>query len=257
MGARVFLEGITKGAVEVQSGACSFPTIDSQGNPVVLETKGRGILFKEATSTIVLLSNLLYAGCNVHFEKGRESYQQYGGTITCPDGTVIVMTYDGGIWQLPTLIKQRAVTTHHFQYLSTVKSLKDLISDDNPYKALLDVAFDVELMRESVFPSDLKTVEEVDTKVMQLLHDKWGHLSNSKMEQIVRYYQRKGFPPGFLKALKHFNCKACALCNRASVYKHTKLVQKKIVNNKLQKTATLKSTGKAEILQALLEMELT
>mmetsp|Transcript_13208 Transcript_13208/g.31021 ORF Transcript_13208/g.31021 Transcript_13208/m.31021 type:complete len:127 (-) Transcript_13208:337-717(-) len=39
--------------------------------------------------------------------------------------------------------------------LSTVKSLKATISDSNPYKALLDLAEEVEPKRESAFPSDL------------------------------------------------------------------------------------------------------
>eukprot|EP00961_Rhodomonas_salina_P168822 2275003-Rhodomonas_salina.1 len=40
---------------------------------------------------------------------------------------------------------------------------------------------------------------------MQMIHDKWGHPSNTKMERIVRYYKCRGFPPGFLRALHHFN----------------------------------------------------
>eukprot|EP00961_Rhodomonas_salina_P267658 3616483-Rhodomonas_salina.1 len=40
------------------------------------------------------------------------------------------------------------------------------------------------------------------------------------MEQIVRFYKRKGFPPGFLKALKRFRCKVCAVAKAGCVYKH-------------------------------------
>eukprot|EP00961_Rhodomonas_salina_P063146 848464-Rhodomonas_salina.1 len=239
MESNVFLEGITEGAVEVQCSVCRFLTVDSAGNPVLLETKGRGILFKQATSTIVSLSNLLSAGCSVHFEQGQPSDQQYGGTITCPDGT-------------------KAEAVHHENYLSTVKSLKAKISDANPYtEALLDMAEEVEPKRESVFPSNLKAVEEVDQKMMQVIHDKWGHPSNSKMERIVQYYKRtrKGFPPCFLKALRKFKCKSCAMAKSARVYKKTKRMKLKMANNKRRKNH---SSCKAKTVeQVLLENELT
>eukprot|EP00961_Rhodomonas_salina_P121495 1635437-Rhodomonas_salina.3 len=92
---------------------------------------------------------------------------------------------------------------------------------------------------------------------MQLIHDRWGHPSNSKMEQIVRYYKRKGFPPGFLAALKKFKCKICAMCKDARVYKHTKHVQEKIANNKAQRKAQTSRSASKNVVQALLDHEVT
>eukprot|EP00961_Rhodomonas_salina_P103746 1395544-Rhodomonas_salina.1 len=73
----VFLEGISCSTTEVPRAECSFPTTDHLGNPIVLETKGQGIYYKEATSKIVLLSALLSAGCAVHFEQGRQGYHDH------------------------------------------------------------------------------------------------------------------------------------------------------------------------------------
>eukprot|EP00961_Rhodomonas_salina_P269436 3640345-Rhodomonas_salina.1 len=77
----VLLEGISRGTAEVQRAECSFPTTDAQGNPVVLATTGPCIYYKEATSKIVSLSALLSASCAVHFEQGRHTDHEYGGTI--------------------------------------------------------------------------------------------------------------------------------------------------------------------------------
>eukprot|EP00961_Rhodomonas_salina_P090402 1216435-Rhodomonas_salina.1 len=73
---------------------------------------------------------------------------------------------------------------------------------------------------------------------MQLIHDKWGHPSTSKMERIVWYYKCCGFPKGFLAALKKFKCKVCSLCKSTSIYKHTKQMKEKMVHNKRRKTST-------------------
>eukprot|EP00961_Rhodomonas_salina_P283546 3832262-Rhodomonas_salina.1 len=89
--------------------------------------------------------------------------------------------------------------------------MKEQVSDNNQYKELLDLAAEAEPKRESTALADVSALEEVDQCIMQRIHNRWGHPSNSKMEQIVRFYKRKGFPPGFLKALKHFCCKVCAV----------------------------------------------
>eukprot|EP00961_Rhodomonas_salina_P151991 2046140-Rhodomonas_salina.4 len=57
----VFLEGINRGAMEVPAAACSFPTIDGvHCRPVVLTTKGKGILHTKATSKVISLGGLLH-----------------------------------------------------------------------------------------------------------------------------------------------------------------------------------------------------
>eukprot|EP00961_Rhodomonas_salina_P166241 2240089-Rhodomonas_salina.1 len=83
------------------------------------------------------------------------------------------------------------------------------IPASNPFHVLLDLATDIEPVRESTTPADMERVTDVNQRIMQLLHDHWSHPSNSKMERIVRYYTGKmlGFPPGFLKELKNFKCK--------------------------------------------------
>eukprot|EP00961_Rhodomonas_salina_P046789 627810-Rhodomonas_salina.1 len=151
--------------------------------------KGQGIYYKEATSKIVSLSALLSAGCAVHFEQGLQGYHEYGGTITLPDGTMIIMTYTSGTWSLPTLTKQKAAKLHHSTYLSVSKSLQATISDSNQYRALLEHVYNSEPLQTSVLPADISTVKEINVKIMQLLHDRWGHPSNYKMEMIFRYYQ--------------------------------------------------------------------
>eukprot|EP00961_Rhodomonas_salina_P129889 1749457-Rhodomonas_salina.1 len=140
MGPGLFLEGAVPGAVEVQLATCSFPTIDAHGNPIVLETQGCGIYYKDATSKIVSLDNLLKAKCKVHFELGQHGDRQYGRTITLPDGTVIVMIYAKGTWCLPTLTRRKAADLHHDRYIATVNCMKEKVLDSNPYKELLDLA---------------------------------------------------------------------------------------------------------------------
>jgi len=54
-----------------------------------------------------------------------------------------------------------------------------------------------------------------DETIMQALHDKWCHSSNSKFVQIYRAQNRVGFPTNFLALLNHFRCKVCALCKGA------------------------------------------
>eukprot|EP00961_Rhodomonas_salina_P111065 1494447-Rhodomonas_salina.1 len=154
----VLLEGISRGTAEVQRAECSFPTIDTQGNPVVLSGNDGPL-----------------TSCAVHFEQGRHTDHEYCGTITLPDGTVIVMTYASGVWSLPTLTKHKAAKLHHWTYLSVIKSLQATISEKNPYKALLDLAYNSEQLRESALPANIAAVKEIDERIMQLLHDRWGH----------------------------------------------------------------------------------
>eukprot|EP00961_Rhodomonas_salina_P080292 1080045-Rhodomonas_salina.1 len=86
------------------------------------------------------------------------------------------------------------------------------VSVDNPYSALLKLATSIKPVRASTNQSNMKKVAMVTQHIMQLLHDRWSHPLNSKMETIMQYYKTCGFPPGFLAELKHFKCKACTLC---------------------------------------------
>eukprot|EP00961_Rhodomonas_salina_P093569 1258992-Rhodomonas_salina.2 len=73
------------------------------------------------------------------------------------------------------------------------------------------------------------------------------------MKLIVHYYKHRGFPKGFLAALKKFKCKVCAVCKSASVYKHTKRMKEKMVHNKRRKTSTggpKKPTMEKEVLES-------
>eukprot|EP00961_Rhodomonas_salina_P018144 243994-Rhodomonas_salina.2 len=52
---KVYLDGIIHGTTAVPQALCRFPTVDSNWNPIILETKGQGILFPNATSKVVAL----------------------------------------------------------------------------------------------------------------------------------------------------------------------------------------------------------
>eukprot|EP00961_Rhodomonas_salina_P223187 3018182-Rhodomonas_salina.1 len=139
--------------------------------------------------------------------QGKKDNHQYGGTITLPDGTVIVMIYHKGIWRLPMLTRQKAAALHQQSHIRSIKSSKSPVLNMNPYSTLLKLAYEVEPVRESTTPANIECMEEVDKKLMQLIQNKWGHPSNSKMERIVLYYKCHGFLKGFLAALKKFKCK--------------------------------------------------
>jgi len=49
-----------------------------------------------------------------------------------------------------------------------------------------------------------------DKTMIQALHDKWGHPSDSKFVQIYRAQNRVGFPINFLVLLNRFRCKVFA-----------------------------------------------
>eukprot|EP00961_Rhodomonas_salina_P084560 1135948-Rhodomonas_salina.3 len=169
------------------------------------------------------------------------------------------MKYTSGTWCLPTLTKQKAAKLHHSTYLSAIKLLQATTWDSNQYRALLEHVYNSEPLRTPVLPADITAVKEINVKIMQLLHDCWGHPSNSNMEMIFRYYQGRGFPKGFLAALKNFKCNKCTICKGVCIYKHSKLVQKKIEmnkNNRRKATSTKKQDGQ-DIIKTVLEMEVT
>eukprot|EP00961_Rhodomonas_salina_P201444 2717646-Rhodomonas_salina.1 len=172
--------------MEVPTATCSFPTIDQYCNAVVIRTKGKGILYQGATSKVISLGRLLRAGYKVDFVDGRPGNHQYGGTITAPDGTVITMIFHKEIWRLPTLTKEAAAAKHHCAFCNNLTAENSSVPATNPFWELLDLARKVEPKRASEQDEDVKAVEEVDQRMMQLIHDKWGHPSNSKMEMIYR-----------------------------------------------------------------------
>eukprot|EP00961_Rhodomonas_salina_P297072 3936917-Rhodomonas_salina.1 len=97
----IFLEGIVLGTTEVPAADCSFPTIDAYCRPIVLCTKGKGILHAKATLKVISLGGLLHSGCKVSFEAGRPGDHQLGGVIEHPNSTTVNMIYTKGIWRLP------------------------------------------------------------------------------------------------------------------------------------------------------------
>jgi hypothetical protein len=152
LGPKVLLEGISEGTTEVQSAEYTFTTLDSRNRPIVFKAPGKGLYYPAATSNILSLSLLLTAGFKVDLEAGRLDDPEYGGTITCPDGIVIAMIFSKGVWRLPTLTPEKANDIHHANYLLT----------------LLNMANEVEPLRESAFPSDMSTVETITNQVMQV-----------------------------------------------------------------------------------------
>eukprot|EP00961_Rhodomonas_salina_P294037 3934220-Rhodomonas_salina.2 len=73
---------------------------------------------------------------------GRKGDHQYGGTIMLPDGTIIVMIFNKGIWRLPTLTHQKATDLHHHKYVSNLKGSRTRVADTNPYSTLLELAYE-------------------------------------------------------------------------------------------------------------------
>eukprot|EP00961_Rhodomonas_salina_P197774 2668798-Rhodomonas_salina.2 len=147
-------------------------------------TKGKGILHRTATSKVISLGWILHSGCKVHFETGRTGDHQFRGTITHPNGTTVNMIYHKGIWLLPVLTLEKAWALHHKVYSSSINTEMSCISASNLYQVLLDLATDIEPVRESTTPVDMEQVTDVNQLIMQLLHDLWSHPSNSKMECI-------------------------------------------------------------------------
>eukprot|EP00961_Rhodomonas_salina_P141180 1900670-Rhodomonas_salina.1 len=239
---KIFMEGIVPGATKVPAADCSFPTVDVYGRPTVLRTKGKGILHKKATSKVISLGGLLHSGCTVHFKIGRPGDHQFGGVITHPNGTEINMIYHRGIWRLPVLTLDAAADKHHRVFLSGVTAENSGVPASNQHSVLLDLANEAEPARESTNPADMEKVSVLDQKIMQLIHERWGHPSNTKMERI-----------GFLKALKHFSCKVCDLCKGASVYKHTKRVQEQTASNANKKRARQGDNWKQVLMETDME----
>eukprot|EP00961_Rhodomonas_salina_P029939 403417-Rhodomonas_salina.1 len=143
----------------------------------------------------------------VRFETGRPGDHQYCGTITTPNGTVIVMVHSRGIWRLPTLTASKAAAMHNANFIEQLTPQNSCVPESNPFRTLLQQAKYAKTLRDLDTPTDLEKLEIVDAKIMQLIHDWWSHPSNTKMERIVRYYKCLGFPKGFLQALKKFKCK--------------------------------------------------
>lgn len=144
-GPKVKLNGIAAGATRtVDPATVHFPTVDENQNPMVIQTEGPGLLYKEATSTIVLLALLLTAKYKVHFEVGRPADPEYSGTITSPDGSVITMVYAKGTWCLPTLTPDKARELHQVRYLNNLADVASKIPDNNTWKELLQ--YDVPLV---------------------------------------------------------------------------------------------------------------
>eukprot|EP00961_Rhodomonas_salina_P238471 3223218-Rhodomonas_salina.1 len=73
---------------------------------------------------------------------------------------------------------------HNGTYLSGLSAEKSGISDTNQYRVLLDLANDIEPVRESTQPANMECVAKITQEIMQLLHDSWSHQLNTKMEQI-------------------------------------------------------------------------
>eukprot|EP00961_Rhodomonas_salina_P110125 1482241-Rhodomonas_salina.1 len=158
------------------------------------------------------------------------------------------MLFVKGIWRLPTFTQDKAENLHHETYIKGFSAENRGVLESNPLRMLLNLAKKVEPLLKSAFPADVKEVAECDQQVVQLLHDEWLHPSNNKLDATVQHYKRKGFPPGFLKALKKFRCKVCTICKGARVYKHTKRVQEKMAKGKAVK-------GKKQM-QVFLELEI-
>jgi len=98
------------------------------------------LLYPQSASKVISLTHLLNANVKVNFEVGRPRDPQFGGTIPCPDGTVITMVYAKGTWRLPTLTLDKASIMANACHIETTTSKSCNISDSNPWKGQLDMA---------------------------------------------------------------------------------------------------------------------
>lgn len=127
--------------------------------------------------------------------------------ITAPDGTVITLQFVKGTWRLPTVTKEKARDIMHAHYLKSLPEEYMGVAPNNPWEVLLDINMDEEeTLRQSQVPVDVERARELDEKAVQTLHGRWCHPCESKITQIVKYYKGKGFPTGFMKALRKFHC---------------------------------------------------
>eukprot|EP00961_Rhodomonas_salina_P048081 645573-Rhodomonas_salina.1 len=99
---------------------------------------------------------MLHSGCKVHFEISRPGDHQFGGVIQHQNGTEINMIYHGYIWRLPVLTKETASALHHHTYVASIRADSSWILTENPYRALLELANKVELVRASTNPVDME-----------------------------------------------------------------------------------------------------
>ena len=136
----------------------------------------------------------------------------------------------------------------HARYLQNLPKEYCGVNPNKPWKALLNVDMDEEeSLRQSTAPVDVAQVITLDEQAVQALHDKWCHPCESKMTQIVKFYKGKGFPTGFMTALRKFHCRICALCKGARNYRHTKRVTDKIKTNKTKKSKQKQIIANPEI----------
>eukprot|EP00961_Rhodomonas_salina_P175440 2365841-Rhodomonas_salina.1 len=66
------------------------------------------------------------------------------------------MIYHKGIWRLPVLTLEKAGALHHKVYCSSINAEMSGIPASNPYRVLLDLATDIEPVRESTTPADME-----------------------------------------------------------------------------------------------------
>ena len=130
------------------------------------------------------------------------------------------------------MTREKAQQAAQAAHLKLLKTEIEGVDPNNQCRVLLDIPMEEETrLRSSAEQDDVKRVVELDTTAVQAIHDRWGHPSETKMAQIVKYYKEKGFPPGFMKALRHFKCKICGICKGHRNYRHTKRVVEKLANH--------------------------
>ena len=70
LGDKVYLEGVLPGKTAVEPALCEFHTINDEGNPIIMHTGGKGLYHQGATSKILSLVMMLFAGYKIHFKTG-------------------------------------------------------------------------------------------------------------------------------------------------------------------------------------------
>eukprot|EP00961_Rhodomonas_salina_P021308 286520-Rhodomonas_salina.1 len=66
------------------------------------------------------------------------------------------MIYTKGIWLLPVLTHEKAVTHHYGTYRAGITAENSCVPASNPYRVLLDLANEIEPVRESQQQEDME-----------------------------------------------------------------------------------------------------
>ena len=199
-GARFSLLGVTGDTVDAEKTNVTFPVKMGNNKTYNIQLPDQSLVVDRQTTpdvpTLLSLAVLLKSGFEVTFAVGSKRDPTYGGQLVAPDGQVARMIFEDNMWKLPL---SSAPVRHESRTYTTVCAEQALAQPDLP-----------------------------DSVQIQLHHDIWCHPCNGKLEHIHRMRKGRGFPTGFLKRLRQFNCVTCSVSKRTRRYRRSKRVKLKL-----------------------------